>query len=379
MRIQLLAALVILAPAFAACGGEEPPPPQAPPPPPVASTPPPPASTAETPPPAPPKPTMADLMPVTLKSIGDAFNAHDSQKFAANFTTDAVHTDVGFGDSHGRDEIAKGLQAFFDASSDAKGAAAHTWAKGNTAAVDWVVAGTMTGDFMGMKASKKPIGHHSLIISTLNDDGLVTQAHVYGDGPGMMAQMKGAKDAPEVPTLPTANDMHWAKNTPDEDKLVDWAKGFSDTFNKDDAKLLSPSFAADADVTFFFLGGKVIKAGKDLDKFHADFFKAIPKAQFAVSSVWAADGFVVGERTLTGTMKGRLGPMPASNKDVTLHVADVFQTTADGKVAHAWAFGNMVEMMPPKDAKGSGKDKAAAPGPATAPAQAAATAGTPKK
>src|SRR5580692_368854 len=138
MRNKTLVLLATMSPvlaALAACGGEEPPPPQAPPPPPVASAPPPPAaSTAEAPPAPPPKPALADLIGATMKSIGDAFNAHDSQKFAANFSTDAVNTDVGFGDAHGRDEIAKSIQGFFDASSDAKGMPAHVFGKGNTVA-----------------------------------------------------------------------------------------------------------------------------------------------------------------------------------------------------------------------------------------------------
>ncbi len=377
MRNLTLALLATLAPVIVACGGEEPPPPQPPPPPPMASAPPPPASTAETPPP-PPKPALADLIGATMKNLGESFNAHDSAKFAANFTPDAVNVDVGFGEVHGRDDIAKSIQGFFDAVSDAKGAPAHVWGKGNVVATDLVVAGTMTGDFMGMKASKKPVGRHQLIISKYNDDGLITEEHVYGDGPGMMMQMKGAKDAPPVPDMPSGlPEMHWAKNTPDEDKLVDWAKGFNDAFNKDDPKAIGAEFAPEGDVTFFFMGGKVVKAGKDLDKVHADLFKAIPKAEFAIVNVWAADGFVVAERTLSGTMKGKMGPVPASNKDVTLHVADVLMPTADGKVSHAWAYGNMAELMPMKehdmhkeagkDHDKKDKDKAAAPPPAAKP------------
>jgi predicted ester cyclase len=293
---------------------------------------------------------MADLVPATTKAVTDAFNAHDAAKFAATYSADAVVTQYGMGEFHGRDEIAKSVQGLFDASSDVKGGAARQWVKGNTVAVDWVTAGTMTGDFMGMKASKKPFGHHQLVVVTLNDDGLMTAARIYADGPGMMEQMKGAKGAPEVPAIPATSEIHWAKNTPEEDKLVDWAKSFNDTFNKDDAKAPGTMFAPEGDVTFYFMGGKVLKAGKDLDKMHADLFKAIPKVQFSISNVFAADGFVVAERSFTGTMKGKLGPVPPTNKDVTVHVGDVYQPTADGKVSHAWAFGNMGELMPPKAA-----------------------------
>jgi len=372
MGMKSLATLVVLASAFAACGGEEPPPPQPPPPPPVAPPPPPPA-TAEAPPAPPPKPTMADLVPVTLKKVTDAFNDHDAHKFAANWTGDAVVTEYGGMEEHGPDDIAKNLQGFFDMSSDVKGGAAHVWSKGNVVIVDWVSAGTMTGDFMGMKASKKPIGGHRLVISMVNDDGLMTQTHAYSDMPGMMAQMKGAKDAPMVPSVPATTETHMAKNSPDEDKLVDWLKATNDTFNKDDAKALSGILAPEAEVTFMFMGGKVIKAGPDFDKFNADFFKAIPKAEFAIVNAWGIDGFAIVERTIMGKQKGKLGPLPPSNKDVTLHVAEVFVPTADGKMSRGWAFGNMAEAAPPPAAK-------AAAAPAKAPATpGAAPAAAPKK
>ena len=324
MRIKMLGMLAVVAPAFVvACGGEEPPPPQPPPPPPPVAAAPPASTTAEAPPPPAPKPTLADLIPQTLKAQGEAFNAHDAAKFAASYTADAVTVDYGMGESHGRDEVQKMIQGFMDMSSDAKGAPARVWVKGNTAVVDLVTGGTMTGDFMGMKASKKPFGHHMLCVATFSDDGLISGEHVYGDGPGMMAQLKGAKDAPEVPAMPSgAPEMHFAKNSPDEDKLVDFMKGFNDTFNKDDAKALSATIAPDAEVTFHFMGGKTVKAGKDLDKFHTDFLKAIPKAQFAITNAWGIDGVAIVERTITGKMTGKLGPVPPTNKDVTLHVAE---------------------------------------------------------
>jgi uncharacterized protein (TIGR02246 family) len=332
---------------------------------------------------------MAELVPMTLKNFTEAFNAHDAAKFAAQFAPDAVTTEYGGMDAHGREEIQKQVQMFFDMSSDAKGAAASLWGKGNMVAVDWVTAGTMTGDFMGIKASKKPIGGHRLVIGTLGDDGLMTMSHEYMDFPGLMAQMKGAKDAPEVPSVPATTAMHMAKGTPEEDKLVEWVKTFNDAFNKDDPKAVTAMIAPEGDVQFFFMGGKVLKAGKELDKFSADFRKAMPKAQWAIVSSFAADGFVVAERTQTGTMKGKMGPVPPTNKEVTIHVAEIFQPTADGKLSHGWAFGNMGELMPPPKAppmkdtmKDKDKDKGAAPAmaPKAAPAAApAAPAAAPKK
>jgi hypothetical protein len=364
MRTKTLATLVVLTCAAAACGGEPPPPPQPPPPPAAPAQPLATAPTTEAPSPPPPKPAITDLVPQLLKNVTDAFNAHDAQKFAANFSSDVASTQFGMPEMHGRDEVAKSVQQFFDMSSDSKAGAARLFAKGNVVVVDWVSAGTMTGDFMGMKASKKPFGGHRLVIALLNDDGLMTQTHEYTDVSGSMAQVKGAKDAPPVPTVPTSTEFHWAKNTPEEDKLVDWMKTTNDAFNKDDAKAVSALLAPEGDVTFYFSGGKIVKGAKELEKFHGDFLKAIPKAQFAISNAWGIDGYVIAERTITGTQKGRLGPIPASNKDVTMHEAAIFQPTADGKIQHVWTYGNAAEMAPPPPPPPAPKAAAA---PKTAP------------
>ena len=367
MRTKMLAAFAILGTVSMGCGGEEPPPPQAPPPPSVAPAPPPPASSAPEAPPPPAKPSMAELVPQTLKNVSDAFNAHDAAKFAASYAADATATLYGGPEEHSRDDIAKGIKGLFDMSSDIKGGAEHLWSKGNVVAVDWVSAGTMTGDFMGMKASKKPFGNHRLVIATLNDDGLMTSAHEYVDMPGMMAQLKGAKDAPPVPTVPATTDIHFAKNTPEEDKVVDWFKTFGETFNKGDVKALSPSFDAGSEVNIFFQN-KTLKGSAEIDKFHAEMFKKMPGAQFVTNSAFGCDGFVVGERTLTVKVKG---------KDASMHIGEVLQPSVDGKVQHAWVFGNMGEMAPPPAAKAAAPaaaPKAAAPAAAAKPAAPAAAA-----
>jgi hypothetical protein len=81
----------------------------------------------------------------------------------------------------------------------------------------------------------------------------------------------------------------------------------------------------------------------------------MPGAQFALLNSWGVDGFVVAERTIT-TKKG------------TMHIGEVLQPNAEGKVQHGWVFGNPAEMMPaPKPAAA----KAAAPAAGAAPAKAA--------
>jgi ketosteroid isomerase-like protein len=372
---RVLATLATLF-ALAACGGEEPPPqapPPPPPPPPTASA----TATAEPPPPPPaPKPSLSDLIPQTLKGIGEAFNAHDAKKIAGYHTEDCVVLDYGGPGGHSRDDVEKSIQGLFDTFPDAKSAVLRVWIKGNVAVQELAWTGTMSSDFMGMKATKKPIGGLRVHVAWFTDEGLIKEVHEYGDAAGMMAQMKGKPGAPPVPTLPSnPPEVHVAKGTADEDKLVDWVKTVDDAFNTDDVKTATALHADDSDVWMNFSGKPAIKGKKDLAKALTDWFKTFPDQKWTSPNVWGIDGFTISEKILTGTQKGKLGPIPASNKPVTWHWLEILQPNADGKVAHGWLYGNVVEVMMQTGALkapgAAGAPKAAAPKAAATPKAAA--------
>jgi steroid delta-isomerase-like uncharacterized protein len=346
MRSTTLAMLTLTTLAFAACGGQQPEPqaPPAPPPMPAASTTAPPADTAPAPP---PKPSLAEVMPQTMKGLAEAFNAHDTKKMLSYYTDDCVFQTYGAPEMHSRDDSIKMLQMFFDTVGDVKGAPTRVWVKGNVAISELAWAGTMTGDFMGVKASKKPVGAMRLHIVWFNDDGLIKETHEYGDDAGLMAQMKGAKGAPPVPTVPTnPPEMHVGKGTPEEDKLADWMKGMDEVFSKDDVKAAAALMADDGDYWMNIGGGPAIKGKKEMTKELTNWFKAFPDQKWTSTNAWGIDGFAIVEHSLNGTQKGPLGPLPASNKQVSnWHFVDVAQPSADQKQQHGWGYTNLVEMM----------------------------------
>ncbi|MCL2450229.1 MAG: ester cyclase [Polyangiaceae bacterium] len=349
--------------ALAACGGEQPPPASPPPPapPPVATAAASPATAAPAPsaPPPAPKPSLAELIPQTLQGIGAAFNAHDSKKLASFFTEDATVADYGAGaPSHGRDEAAHAVQSIFDTFSEARLAPTRVWIKGNVAVMEVAWTGTMTGDMLGIKASKKPVGQYRVHIDWFSDDGLIKEEHQYADVTGLVAQMSAKKNAPPVPTLTTnAPEVHYAKGSPDDDKIADWAKTIDDTMSKDDAKAASELYAAEAELSantpFANASGPAVKGSKDIAKTLATWFRAFPDQKWTVANAWGIDGFAIVEDSLTGTQKGALGTLPPSNKPVSgWHFVEIAQPTADGKVQHLWSYGNLAEattqISPPK-------------------------------
>jgi hypothetical protein len=359
---EALSAISLTALGLAACAGQAPAP-TAPPAPVAAasSAPPPPADTTPAPP---PKPSLAELIPPALKGISEAFDAHDGKVIASYFTEDAVTEAYGEPSAHGRDDLTKAMEGLFATFGDSKSVPSRVWIKDNVVVAETVWTGTMTGDFMGMKATKKPAGQFRVDVMWFNDDGLVKEMHEYGDDAGMMAQMSGKKGAPPVPALPTnMPELHVAKGTPDEDKLADWGKGVDETFSKDDAKAVVAGTADDGDYWINFTGAPAIKGKKDLGKDLDGFFKAFPDQKWTTVNAWGIDGFAIVEHTMTGTQKGRLGPLAASNKEVKdWHWLDIMQPSADGKLQHGWGYANLVEVLQQTGAlKAPGGDKPASP------------------
>jgi ketosteroid isomerase-like protein len=347
--------------ALVACGGEAPAP-QAPPPPPappVASATPPPADTT---PPPPPKPSLAELIPQTLAGMREAFNAHDAKKLASYCAEDCVVDSYGQPDAHGREEVARGLADLFGTFSDARSATLRSWSKGNVVVSEMAWAGTMTGDFMGMKATSKPVGQLRARMLWFNDDGLVKEMHEYADDAGLMAQMEGKKGAPPVPVLPAGTpEMHVASGAPDDDRVADWAKASDVTFSKDDAKAALAAMAEEGDYWVNFRGAPAMKGKKENEKGLAGWFKAFPDQKWTTTNALGVDGFGILEHTMSGTQKGPLGALAGSNKPVSgWHWLDIVQPAADGKVEHGWGYANLLEMMQQTGALKQPGDKPAA-------------------
>jgi steroid delta-isomerase-like uncharacterized protein len=173
--------------------------------------------------------------------------------------------------------------------------------------------------------------------------GLVKEEHRYVDLGTLMSQVGASKQkARSVATLPTSIDWHLAKGTPDEDKNAD-------AYNKINASI---SDRKEADFLALLTDDTVMddmtqptsSKGKDEAKKWLKLMStAFPDMKASATNTWAAEDFVVGEATLTGTQKGALPGIPATKKSVTLHVVDVLQMK-DGKAQHGWVYGDGLEM-----------------------------------
>jgi steroid delta-isomerase-like uncharacterized protein len=302
-----------------------------------------PTTTASATPPA-AKPTQAELQMAAAKSVVEAMNAHDAKKYAALFTDDATVMIPGMPELHGRADIEKQVQGFFDGFKDMKFWIASTWQKGDMSFVQWGWSGTNTGEFMGMKSTEKPAGGLGMSAIWFNADGAMKKENRYFDAAGIMTQLGHVKGkARPVPTATATPEMHAAKSTPDEDKNVEVVKAMEASMeSKKEADFLMSM--AD-DIEYADMSAPENSKGKgEAKKFFGMFTKAIPDMKVAVSNATGVEDFVILESNVTGTHKGQLGPFAATKKPVNLHGIDIFQLK-DGKVVKGWSFANNVELL----------------------------------
>ncbi len=297
---------------------------------------------------APPaKPVLSEVIPKTIKTGVDAWNAHDAAKVAANSEPTGKLVIPGMPDATGKDALMAEARMDFTAYSDFKVAVTRGFIKGNTAVFEWVITGKNDGPMMGKPASGRSMGVPGVSVATFDDDGLMKEEHRYVDLPTILSQLDpkakaGTFRAPM--TLPTAaTEWHTAKGTPDDAKALDTGKAIYAAFEKKGG-LDSMAFVTDDSVFDDYTTPATMKGPKPIKDWVSMFWTAVPDLAIAKPVQFATDGFVVSEVTLTGTHKGPLGPIKATNKPVSYRNVDVFQVK-DGKAAHLDTYGNSAELL----------------------------------
>ena len=309
---------------------------------------------------APPKAPLADLIKKTMAEFDAGVAAHDAAKCAAAYAADAQYTQPGPMGWHAstKDEVQKNLDILFKAFPDLKIVATRTFMKGNEMAVEGVMAGTNTGEFMAHPATNKKIGHRFIAILSFNDDGLIKTEHLYHDHATMMAHL-GHGDAKlkarNVEAIPTTTIEQISEtDNAREAKNADAAKAWFATWEKKDDKAYVASLADDV-TKANYMNPADVKGKEAAKKAFDEMHKTFPDMKLTPTSVLALGDWVVAEVEMTGTMKGDLGSTKSTGKPGTAHLAEVLKFNKDGKIAWASRYGSRAELatafgIPPKAA-----------------------------
>lgn len=335
---------------LAACGGDQgqpikPPPPPTLPPVAAAMTPPTATSSEPTSPSLPPQKSKLERMTDATKAVADATNAHDAKKFASLYAETATVTVYGAGELNGRTAIEADEQRYFAAFSDLKFGVGRVFAneKDNMAAAEWVITGTQSADFSGVKSQSKKIGVKGISVVWFDDTGLVMKEHRYSDMMTLMGQASGQRDVRAPAELPAAMEVHAAKGTADEAKAIESTKAVYAAL--EDKKVNDViAFVTDDSTLDDYSMPAPFKGKRGIASYFGLLVTAFPDLHQTAALMFAADDLVVADLELKGTHKGRFGPIPATRKHVDFHGIEVFQWK-DGKLLQGVTYVNSLEVL----------------------------------
>jgi predicted ester cyclase len=346
-----------------ACGGAEPP----------AASPSAPVVAAQGPAPAPVTATAsAGAMPAAApatptppsaaaqgQALAAAWSAHDPDKIAALYAEGGILRIPALPDFVGREAVkAQSKQALLG-SADLKITLTRAWSQKNVVAAEWVATLTDTGGQNGSKPTNRPVGFQGMSIITVGDDGLIKSDHRYFDMMTQVSQLDSkAKAGTFRPVQHTPSgplEAHTSMGGGSEASDLAVVNAFYDTIDAHKVDATLNQVTNEATIEDYSQPAPMTSRAA-AKAYLGTFFTAFPDLKQTRDVLIAVDGYVVSEGVLTGTHKGPLGLIKASNKPVSLHFVDVFRVK-DGKISQAWSYGNNVELlveigaMPPLGAK----------------------------
>ena len=272
----------------------------------------------------------------SLERMVAAVNAGNAARYAAVYAPDAVIHIAGGASLRGRAAIERHEVELLDQFPGVRLAFGSVCRKGDEAAVHYAVSARAGGG--------RSMGHEGVLFYRFDPAGLVQEERRYNDALTPMAQLGllGETRTRALPTLPDALEVHDALGTPEEEESLRIALLAVHAAAESDRDVLLSCLSLDSVVDDLvlpepFRGHQGVAEYLELCSAAFDAARSLPVHGFC------AGDLVVLEQVLSGTMKGRFGPVAGMGRLFRVHRAQVVQFR-NGKIARLSIFMNGMEL-----------------------------------
>jgi len=274
-----------------------------------------------------------------------AFNEGNLERAAAFVTEDYEDRNAASPDTavKGREGIIKVWQGLKSAFSDLRVAAKRIFDAGGIWVVQGVAHGTHTGELHGIKATGEKVGWEFLRYLQI-ENGKMKRSVVYMPSLVIYRQIKAIPSRGEkTPPIPAWPDKAEVITGEGPQANVDAYVAVHKAMNEN--KWEGVAAGAKPDMTLYnTANGRTIKGVDEQKKMFEGMKKAFPDSAFADEVVIGVGNWVIARTIMSGTHKGDMGPIKATNKPIAVHGADVVKMEG-GKAVHLEAYRDPVEMM----------------------------------
>ena len=123
-----------------------------------------------------------------VKELFEAYNRRDIDFIINSFADDLIFVSPS-GETIGKNELPQVYSMLFDVFQDGKWSTPRVISKGNVVAVEILVEGTHTGEFLGIPATGKKIDVHAVWFVDFNEEGKIERVIDYWNERRFIAQV----------------------------------------------------------------------------------------------------------------------------------------------------------------------------------------------
>jgi ketosteroid isomerase-like protein len=248
--------------------------------------------------------------------------------------------------THGRDRVLKGHAEMFGAFDQRQFIATRVWLTDSTHPLDsqafeWTMTGVQAREFLGVPATHKQVFVKGLTLLWTNDNGVVSDLHVYFDEELVKAQLGvGPAElqklpAPALDTTPAR--IFERAGTPEEPANSKLMRSMVQAL-EDDKEAEFLSLMAD-DVQICTMDHAEPTIGK---KAASDYFRTMRRSirllDTVIENAWGVQSFAVAEYAITGL---QFAPFPrvafAEGRPLHTQFADIAEIH-DGRIVRIWRY-----------------------------------------
>ncbi len=258
---------------------------------------------------------------------------------------DDVHFQFGDRDARGRERVVRDHQELFGAFDRRSFSVSRVWLTDstqtiNSQALEWTLSGAQARSWMGLPASNRTVVIHGLTLLWTDDDGIISEIHVYFDEDAVKAQLGGAAP-PQAPA--------GAAGTP---QIAQRGGTAEERANVAVARSALQALEDDKEATFVAAMAdelEVVTAGRS-ETFHGksgarSYFKetrkTIRQLDTVIQNAWGVGPFVVVEYALAG-LQTASSRRPSGGGDGALHPLQVHCVDVDelrgGEISRIWRY-----------------------------------------
>ena len=270
-------------------------------------------------------------------------------QLATRLDEDAHFAFAGNRDAHGRDRVVKAHDTLFGAFDSRKVTISRVWLTESSQALEWTMTGVQAREWLGVRAAQRPVVIRGLTLLWTNDDGAITDVHVYFDQAVVKAQLgAGPKEllalpAPSVLPGAQAEIVEHARGVEEEAGVAQVRASLDALEQREDTAYLA-TLADDVEV-ITLERARPARGEADARAYFKAMHKAVGQLDTQIENIWGTRSFVVVEYAITGEQLGPIGWMPAQRDTVIkMGIVDVVQLEA-GKIARIWRYDDPSQIL----------------------------------